>query len=127
MAKKKLEKKTVAVIGLGYVGLPLAILTAKKGYAVYGFDLDKKKIEKIRKNISPFKEEFIEERKQFLSKINASTDPAILKKADIVIVCVPTPVDEKFFPIFEPLISATELIISNRKPGQLIVIESTIN
>jgi len=47
MAKKKLEKKTVAVIGLGYVGLPLAILTAKKGYAVYGFDLDKKKIEKI--------------------------------------------------------------------------------
>ena len=127
MTKKKQAKKTVAVIGLGYVGLPLAILTAKKGYPVYGLDLDKKKIEKIRKNISPFKEEFIEERKQLLSKINASTDPTILKKADIVIVCVPTPVDEKFFPIFEPLISATELIIKNRKPKQLIVIESTIN
>ncbi|MFZ2975207.1 MAG: nucleotide sugar dehydrogenase [Candidatus Moraniibacteriota bacterium] len=127
MSKNKPTKKTVAVIGLGYVGLPLAILAAQKKYSVYGVDLDKKKIEKIKKNISPFKEEFIEERKKFLSKINASTDPVVLKKADIVIVCVPTPVNEKFYPIFKPLINALEMIIKNRKPEQLIIIESTIN
>jgi len=51
----------------------------------------------------------------------------VIKKSDIAIVCVPTPVDEKFFPILDPLISAAEIIIKNRKPGQLIVIESTIN
>ena len=119
--------ETVAIIGLGYVGLPLALITAEKGYKVYGFDLDKKKIEKIKKGQSPFKEEFIEERKNLLPKINASTNPAVIKKADIVIVCVPTPVDEKFYPILDPLTSAVEIIIANRKPKQLVIIESTIN
>lgn len=125
--KKQTPREIVTVMGLGYVGLPLAILTAQKGYDVYGFDLDKKKIEKIKKGQSPFKEEFIEERKELLSQINASSNPAVIKKADIVVVCVPTPVDEKFYPIFDPLLGAIELIIKNRKPGQLIVIESTIN
>jgi nucleotide sugar dehydrogenase len=124
---KKENRKTVTVMGLGYVGLPLAIQTAQKGHLVYGFDLDKKKIEKIKKEQSPFKEEFIEERKKFLSKVNASDDPSVIKNSDIVIVCVPTPVDEKFYPIFEPLVSAIGLIIKNRKKGQLIIIESTIN
>ncbi|MFZ2881857.1 MAG: NAD(P)-binding domain-containing protein, partial [Candidatus Moraniibacteriota bacterium] len=125
----KNEKKTkkVAVIGLGYVGLPLALRTAEKGYEVYGLDLDEKKVETIKSGKSPFKEEFIEKRKKMLSKINASTDPSVIKKADIVIVCVPTPVDEKFYPIFEPLVSAIEMIIKNRKAKQLIVVESTIN
>jgi len=127
MQKNKKHSEVVAVIGLGYVGLPLAIRTAEKGYKVFGFDLDKKKIQAIQKGQSPFKEEFIEKRKSLLSKINASSDPVVLQKADIVIVCVPTPVDEKFYPIFEPLISAVELIIKNKKAGQLIVIESTIN
>lgn len=119
--------KSVAVIGLGYVGLPLAIRCAERGYKVYGVDLDALKIELIKKNQSPFKEEFVEERKELLAKITVSTDPAALKKADIVIVCVPTPVDEKFFPILTPLISATEMIVKNYKTGQLIMIESTIN
>lgn len=125
----KNEKKTkkVAVIGLGYVGLPLALRTAEKGYEVYGLDLDEKKVEIIKSGKSPFKEEFIEKRKKMLAKINASTDPSVIKKADIVIVCVPTPVDEKFYPIFEPLVSAIEMIIKNRKAKQLIVVESTIN
>ncbi|HRY82879.1 MAG TPA: nucleotide sugar dehydrogenase [Candidatus Moranbacteria bacterium] len=127
MQNNKKHSETVAVIGLGYVGLPLAIRVAERGYKTYGFDMDKKKIEAIKKERSPFKEEFIEKRKHLLSKINASIDPTVLKKADIVVVCVPTPVDEKFYPIFEPLISAIELIIKNRKAGQLIIIESTIN
>lgn len=122
-----MKNASVGIIGLGYVGLPLALRAAEKGYKVYGFDLDRKKIEIIRSGKSPFKEEFIEERKEFLSKVNASNNPSALKKADIVIVCVPTPVDEKFYPILDPLLSATEIIIKNRQPGQLIIIESTIN
>lgn len=127
MPKNKKHSETVAIIGLGYVGLPLALQTVEKGYVVYGFDLDKKKIEKIKKGQSPFKEEFIEKRKKLLSKLIVSTDPQCIKKADIVIVCVPTPVDEKFYPILDPLISATKIIIENRKPEQLVIIESTIN
>lgn len=123
------EKKTstVAVIGLGYVGLPLALRCVERGYTTYGLDLDAKKVSAIKNGRSPFKEEFIEQRKDLLKQVHASTDPATLKKADIVVVCVPTPVDEKFFPILTPLTGATGLIIKNRKPGQLIMIESTIN
>lgn len=126
MEKKK--SKTVAIIGLGYVGLPLALRAAERGgYEVFGFDLDKKKIDLIKSGKSPFREEFISERKELLKKITATTDAKVIKKSDIVIVCVPTPVDEKFFPILDPLIGATEIIIKNRKPGQLVIIESTIN
>lgn len=123
----KTSSQTVAVIGLGYVGLPLALRAVEKGYQVYGVDLNKQKVEAIRKGKSPFKEDFIQERKQLLPKINATTNPAVIKKADIVIVCVPTPVNEKFFPILTPVTSATEMIVKNHKPGQLVIIESTIN
>jgi len=124
---EKQKNKIVTIIGLGYVGLPLAIRSAERGYKVFGFDLDKKKIDLIKKGKSPFREDFISERKELLGKITATTDAKVIKKADIVIVCVPTPVDEKFFPILDPLIGATEIIIKNRKPGQLVIIESTIN
>lgn len=126
MANEK-KAESVAIIGLGYVGLPLAIRAVERGYAVYGLDLEKQKIDAIKKGQSPFKEEFIEERKGLLKKLTVSTDPTILKKADIVIVCVPTPVDEKFYPILTPLTSATEMIVKNHKVGQLIIIESTVN
>ncbi len=126
MANEK-KVQSVAIIGLGYVGLPLAMRCAEKDYETYGLDLDKQKVDMIKRGESPFKEKFIEERKASLKKIKASTDPAILKHADIVVVCVPTPVDEKFFPILTPLSSAMELIVKNHKAGQLIMIESTIN
>jgi UDP-N-acetyl-D-glucosamine dehydrogenase len=122
-----MKKEKIGIIGLGYVGLPLALRAAEKGYSVFGYDADKQKIEKIKKGQSPFREEFIETRKNWLKKINVSHNPSMLKKCDIVIVCVPTPVDEKFYPILNPLIRATETIIKNRKKGQLVVIESTIN
>lgn len=124
---KNQKNQTVTIIGLGYVGLPLALRSAERGYKVFGFDLDKKKISLIKRGKSPFKEEFVEDRKALLKKISVSTNPAAIKKSDIVIICVPTPVDEKFFPILDPLIGAVEIIIKNKKQGQLIVIESTIN
>ena len=122
-----MKNKNVAIIGLGYVGLPIAIQSSAKNYSVVGFDLDKKKIDKIKKGQPPFKDEFIEKRKSFLSKIKVSTNPKIINQSDIIVVCVPTPVDEKFYPILDPLIGAVDCIIKNFKKGALVVIESTIN
>lgn len=125
MAKKE-EKQVVCIIGLGYVGLPLAVQSALKGYKVFGLDSNRAKIKKINSGISPIKEAFLEENLPNL-KIAATSDQKILKKADIVLVCVPTPVDEKFFPDLSPVKKASETIAKNLRKGQLVVIESTIN
>jgi len=69
MPEKK--NKIITIIGLGYVGLPLAIRAAERGYEVFGFDRDEKKINLIKKGKSPFKENFISERKELLGKITA--------------------------------------------------------
>lgn len=122
-----MKKKIVSVIGLGYVGLPLALQCVEKGYAVYGIDLDKSKTSKIKKGESPFQEEFVEKRKKYLKKIKVSNTFEPIKKSDISIVCVPTPVDKNFYPILTPLVSAIEGIIKNIKKGQLVIVESTIN
>jgi len=117
----------VGIVGLGYVGLPLALRSLEKGFETIGFDLDKDKIKKIQQGESPFLEEFIEERKSLLKKLSVSTDPKILKDVDIVIVCVPTPIDKSHYPDLSPLKGAVELIIQNLGKDQLIIIESTIN
>lgn len=118
--------KSVCVIGLGYVGLPLAVQTALKGYTVYGLENDTKKNELINAGESPIKEEFLETNLPKI-KLIATSDPSIIKKSDIVIVCVPTPVDEMYMPDLEPVKNAVSAIVANLNPGQLVVIESTIN
>ncbi len=122
-----MQKNKIAVIGLGYVGLPVALRCAEKGYSIIGIDLDEKKIKKIRAGRSPFLENFIEERKKLLKKISVYSHFKKIKEADIIIICVPTPVDKNFYPILDPIKQAIENIIKNRKKGQLIIIESTIN
>ena len=122
----KNKSKTVCIIGLGYVGLPLAVQAALKGYTVYGLDNDKEKIKKINSGKTPIKEEFLDLN---LSKVNihATSNAGIIKKCDIAIVCVPTPVDEQKFPDLSPVRGAAQAIIKNFKKGQLVIIESTIN
>jgi UDP-N-acetyl-D-glucosamine dehydrogenase len=120
------KKEIVCIIGLGYVGLPLAVQCALKGYAVFGFDNDKKKINLINSGKSPIKEKFLLDNLPKV-KIKATTDPKIIRQADIAIICVPTPVDEKYFPILDPVIFATKSIVENFKKGQLVIVESTIN
>src|SRR3989338_4129258 len=97
---------TVAIVGLGYVGLPLAVLSAQKGYRVIGIDLDKSKLAKISRGISPITDEFVEARlKPGLLTATDSFRP--VKTADIVIICVPTPVKNDYLPDLEPLKKAT--------------------
>ncbi|MBU2028941.1 nucleotide sugar dehydrogenase [Patescibacteria group bacterium] len=120
------KKQSVCVIGLGYVGLPLAVQAALKGYDVYGLDNDKEKIKKINAGQSPIQEEFLEINFPKVN-IHATTDAKVIKKCDIAIICVPTPVDEKKLPDLAPVRGAIKSIIQNFKKSQLIIVESTIN
>ncbi|MFO7807353.1 MAG: nucleotide sugar dehydrogenase [Candidatus Moraniibacteriota bacterium] len=121
------NQEKVGIIGLGYVGLPLAILCAEKGYAVSGFDVSQEKIEKIKAGESPFLEEFIEKREKTLTKLTVSMESEIIKDSDILIICVPTPVDKDYYPDLKPVKGAVKTAIKHHKPGRLIIIESTIN
>lgn len=123
---QKAPQETVAVVGLGYVGLPVALLCARKGYRVIGIDHDARKIESLRKKISPFHDEKISE--QLLrTSAEFDTDPARIFQADVVILCVPTPIHEDNTPNLDPLVSAARSIAPHMKRGTMVIVESTIN
>lgn len=126
MTKEKMKKEVVCVIGMGYVGLPLAARCVEKGYETYGLDLDKKKVDLINKGKSPIEEKFLDRYFPNIKPI-ATTDEKIIKKSDIVIICVPTPVDEFYNPDLGPVKGATEAISRNLKKGALVILESTVN
>lgn len=119
-------KKTVCVVGLGYVGLPIAIRSKEVGYDVVGLDLDQKKNEMINQGKSPIEEAYIEERIEKFP-VHATNDPSIIQKADIVLICVPTPVDEMYYPDLTPVKKAVAAAVTNLKKGALVVLESTVN
>lgn len=123
-----MRKETVTVVGLGYVGLPLAALSAKKGYTVNGIENNTQKIEFINRGENFLQDEFLDE--NFSAGMVKATDkPTILKKSDIILVCVPTPVDKKYNPDLGPVCNATETIVKHMDPKKrpLVVIESTVN
>lgn len=120
----QLTQKTVAVVGLGYVGLPLAVAFAENDLNVIGFDLNKAKIEKYLAGIDVTEELGNQVIKD--TQVRFTSDPVALKQADIVIVAVPTPVTRHNTPDLNPLISASQLVGSNLKPGAIVVFESTV-
>lgn len=120
------KKEKVCIIGLGYVGLPLAAVCAKNGYVVTGLDNDTEKIKIIASGKSPFHEKFIEDLLPEV-KIHVTTDPTEIKDHDIYIICVPTPVDSKHNPDLKYVIDASQTVADNFKKGALVVLESTVN
>ncbi len=120
------KKETVAVIGLGYVGLPLALRASERGYETIGFDTHEEKIALLKKGISPIEDPFLKENVGRF-KIRPTSDEKELRKADVFLICVPTPVDESFYPDLVPVMSASELVARNAKKGALVVLESTVN
>jgi UDP-N-acetyl-D-galactosamine dehydrogenase len=114
----------VAVVGLGYVGLPLAVEFGKK-YATVGFDLSERKIAAYRSFLDPTGEVSQAELKA-ASRLRVTSDAADLAEADFVIVAVPTPVDEAHRPDFGPLLAASEAVGKNLKRGATVVFESTV-
>jgi UDP-N-acetyl-D-galactosamine dehydrogenase len=115
---------TVAVVGLGYVGLPLAVEFGKK-YRTIGFDLSHEKVESYRKKLDPTGEVSTEELKA-AAKLEVTTNPRSLREADFIIVAVPTPVDEAHNPDFGPLVGASTSVGQNLAPGATVVYESTV-
>ena len=115
---------TVAVVGLGYVGLPLAVEFGKRGRTI-GFDLSAKRIASIRNCVDPTGELGTEDLKA-AHYLEASSDATVLADADIIIVAVPTPVDSAHQPNFGPLIGASESVGKNLKRGATVVFESTV-
>ncbi|MCI0679819.1 nucleotide sugar dehydrogenase [bacterium] len=126
MALLRKKNKTVAVVGLGYVGLPLALLAGKKGYGVIGLDIDEGKVRLVNEKKSPFNDPAIA-RQMRRSRIQATSDFGLVREADVVVVCVPTPVNDDHSPDLFPLTSACKNIAPNIRSGALIIIESTIN
>ena len=119
--------KTVTVVGLGYVGLPLACLCVDKGYSVYGLDTNKDKIDKINNGESPIDDEYvIEKLKDLNQKIKGTTNPDCISESDVVIVCVPTPVDGNNLPDLTALNESIKSVSEFIKENTLLVVESTI-
>lgn len=116
--------KTIAVVGLGYVGLPLAVEFGKK-FRTIGIDLSAEKIASYRQHIDPTGEVSSKDLKE-ATLLEVGTDAAALKEADFVIVAVPTPVDDAHQPDFSPLVSSSRAVGQNLKQGAIIVFESTV-
>ena len=111
MASQKLLNKTVCIVGLGYVGLPLA-QDFSGHIRTIGYRRDQKKVDEL--NATPG------------NKIEATTDPSRIKKADFVIIAVPTPVTKAKDPDLEPVISASKTVGQNLRKGAIVVLESTV-
>lgn len=126
-ALPRTQHETIAIIGLGYVGLPLAIRASEKGFPVIGFDIDASKIAAVRdasvSSITPREKQTLKDARDF----TATTDPHELAKATTFIVCVPTPVSGTHEPDLRPLEGACRTVAAYLKKGDLVVIESTIN
>jgi UDP-N-acetyl-D-galactosamine dehydrogenase len=115
---------TVAVVGLGYVGLPLAVEFGKI-HATIGFDISADKVAAYRRHVDPTGEVSPEELKAS-TRLQVTSDPAALSKADILIVAVPTPVDDAHNPDFGPLVSASTTVGKHMRRGATVVFESTV-
>jgi UDP-N-acetyl-D-galactosamine dehydrogenase len=119
-----LETAVVGVVGLGYVGLPLAVEFGKKVRTI-GFDLSQAKIDAYRRHVDPTGEVSSEDLKA-ANRLDVTTDASRLKEADVIIVAVPTPIDEAHQPDFSPLIGASISVGRHLKKGATIVYESTV-
>lgn len=114
----------VAVVGLGYVGLPLAVEFGKKRRTI-GYDLSSSKIQSYRQHIDPTGEVSTDDLKR-ASQLVLTDDAADLSQADYIVIAVPTPVDQAHQPDFRPLIGASETVGKNMKPGAIVIYESTV-
>lgn len=120
---RKQKARSVAVVGLGYVGLPIAV--AFGGAApVIGFDINKTKIEELRKGVDRTGE--VSKQDLVAAQVRYTSEPADLKDADFIIVAVPTPINEALQPDLTALRKSSELIGRNMSPGTIVVYESTV-
>ncbi len=124
LEKKISEKKArVSILGLGYVGLPLAIRFAEAGFSVLGIDADEGKVQSLRDGVSYVRG--ISLPAIGSSRIQVSSDFSLLKEADAAVICVPTPLSKTRDPDLSMVLAAGRTIARHLHPGQLVVLEST--
>jgi UDP-N-acetyl-D-glucosamine dehydrogenase len=128
LKKKILSKKAkIGIIGLGYVGLPLAVTFAKNGFKVLGIDIDRHRVEKLKRGESYIldvpKSDLVVVKKT--GNLSVTTDFGVIKKLDAIIICVPTPLYKTREPDVSYIVSAVRNIKKHMKRGQIIVLEST--
>ena len=117
-------QKALSVVGLGYVGMPIAVAFAKKGVHVIGFDLNEAKINLYKEGLDPTKEVGDEEISK--STVDFTADENRLKEASFYIVAVPTPVNTDHTPDLTPVINASEIVGRHLSKGSIVVYESTV-
>ena len=126
---KKIDAKSckIAIVGLGYVGLPLAVAFAETGLQVIGIDLDEQKVEQLNQGVSYVEDIDSAELVGLVEQgwLSATTQFEALAEVEAIIVCVPTPLSKTKDPDMTYIISATDQIARYIQPGQLIVLEST--
>jgi len=133
MVKQELENlirdknATVGVIGLGYVGLPLIVEFALKGFRGIGFEVDQAKVDQLNAGTSYIPDVPPENVKKCVDagKLSATTDFSCLGECDVIIICVPTPLRKTKDPDMSFILSAGEQIKKYKRPGQLVILEST--
>jgi UDP-N-acetyl-D-glucosamine dehydrogenase len=126
--KSKIEqrKARVAVIGMGYVGLPLALLYSEQNFPVTGFDIDERKVSTLNAGGSYIFRITVPEIQRARSQgLSATSDYSRLQQMDVVIICVPTPLNEYHEPDLSYITGTAQSIAPHLQPGQLVILEST--
>lgn len=123
----KIEKKTatIAVLGLGYVGLPHAVHYSREKFSVLGIDIDKRKIQSLLEGKSYIDDISNETIEKFILHNKVTTDYSVLEKADVIFIDIPTPIDKYQKPDLSALSIAISNLFSYLTPGKLIILEST--
>jgi UDP-N-acetyl-D-glucosamine dehydrogenase len=126
---KKLKEKNVrlGILGLGYVGLPLAVVFGEAGFHVTGFDPDSRKVDSLKKGVSYIPDVKTESIEKLVKSghLTATTDFSVLQEMDAVSICVPTPLRQTGDPDMSFIISATEELAKYMHKGMVVVLEST--
>src|SRR5437764_620339 len=115
----------VGIMGLGYVGLPLAVAFAEEGHTVAGVEIDARKVEALARGQSYVEDIPSARLLAVRDRLDASTRAANLSRCDAVLVCVPTPLTDNREPDLGPLLAATRVLSDLLQVGQLVVLEST--
>jgi len=118
---------TAGIIGLGYVGLPTAMAAAKSGWKILGFDIDASRVEALNNGTSHVADVSDADLQEMLrcGRFAATTDGARLAECDVILICVPTPINRSKEPDLSAVVSATQMVARALRRGQLIILEST--
>ncbi len=124
---KKIKNKSaiIGIVGLGYVGLPLLLRFVDAGYRVIGIDIDQEKIDKLNQNQTYIKHIPAKSIKSARHGFSVTTDFSNAKEADVLIICVPTPIDIHREPDLSFVLNTTECLLPYLRPGHIVSLEST--